>query len=312
MDTNRFHNSVIKRSRLDIWLVLLSSKDSKGHESAKEIFQEAFLLGKGFIKFAYVDAVKYPHVQRKLQLKTFPQFCVFHSSGYECKSTSFTPRELINYASSFLLDFADIADDDWMFKYEQTPVAVLFTDKPSTPTLWSAIGSSFRHNPIKIGISNNIEFALKYNVTTFPTILFHNFTHNIIYDGANDFSSIRSSIKKFIKRKLQKSLHPTIIHPMTEYNKYCSGDVICILNIKDEIEPEFELIRKKHTTSMLQFFFGSEAPFDYLQKGFIYAVTPNGEKYIKIENVSSLNETVQSILDGNANWTQADDLKNEL
>ena len=256
MDGHRFRQAVFHRDMLETWVTLLSAQDLEGHVFANSVFDEAFNIGRGFLRFAYLDTAKNPHIPRRLNLNLLPQFCVFHAAGETCVPANISARELINLASSYLPDFTEEADVAWLKKDEQNPVAILFTDKPETPLLWVAIASAFRGQPLRIGVSRDKPFGESLSVTRFPTILLHNYSHNIPYDGDNEFSALLTTLQQFLQKKLTRVRSGLKVHPISEFDKYCTGDKICFIYSSESPSKEMEELRQRHSTGMFEFFFG--------------------------------------------------------
>ena len=288
MDGHRFRQAVFHRDALETWVALLSAQDLEEHYAANSVFDEAFALGKGFLRFAYLDTTKNKHIARRLNLDVLPQFCVFHAAGETCFQANVTARELINIASSYLPDFTAQADLKWIRKDEQNPVAILFTDKPSTPLIWVAVATAFRGTPLRIGVSRDREFAESLGVTKFPTILLHNFSHNIQYEGDNVFSALKTTLKQFLQRKLMRVRSSLKVHPLSDFDKYCSDDKICFVYASETPSREMEELRQKHSTGMFEFFFGvSES-----QRERSTVAISKGERV----EVDSLEEYIEAVL----------------
>ena len=306
MDSRRFRKSINRRRMSDVWVTLFTSKEIPGHVSANSILDESFSLPKGFVKFAYLDSSKNAYIPNKLNLHHFPCFCIFHYKGYECKNASeLDAREIVNWASSFLIDFSDYADESWLEKHEQEPSVILFTEKTETPLMWVGISNEFRKSSLKIAVSNNTNLAeTKFNIHEFPTILMHNFSHNIIYNGPNDYQSLTSNFKLFAQRKYQKSGSKLYIHKLDDFDNYCKEGNVCIIKNDENIDNNYDLLRRKHTTSFLQFFYGSKLPkqLSCLENTPFLAYSPLNNGYIKIENITQLQNIINSILDKKEEW----------
>ena len=65
MDGHRFRQAIFHRDALETWVALLSAQDLEEHYAANSVFDEAFALGKGFLRFAYLDTTKNKHIARK-------------------------------------------------------------------------------------------------------------------------------------------------------------------------------------------------------------------------------------------------------
>jgi len=305
MDGHRFRMTVFHRDMLELWITLISSQDSPGHSQASETLEEAFKLGKGFIKFGYLDGRKNVHVPRRLSIKQFPQFCIFHPSGQTCMNSTMTARELVNMASSYLPDFCQKVDSKW-FSEPDIPVAILFTEKKNTPNLWAAISYHFKPHPIRIGKSDDQELAAKFGITTLPAIVMKNMTHTIVYEGDNEFLPLKDTLKKFSQKKLMKIRKSLRVYPLKDFEENCKGqDTVCLVHASEELSQEFEIYRKKHTTSMLEFFYGLEnLPHPAMKTGSVFAIRKSTNEYIEMKSLEELSTVVPKILEKTATWSQ--------
>ncbi|OHT06502.1 hypothetical protein TRFO_25456 [Tritrichomonas foetus] len=304
MDGHRFRNAVFHREPLDVWVSLISSQDLSGHTEANAAFDDAFKLSKGFLKFAYLDSSKNVHIPRRLEIKSLPSYCVFHTSGQICIPANISARELINFASYYLPDLSEKANPEWIKKDESNPVAILFTEKEATPMLWAAIATAFYKSTIRIGVSRDHDFAKTLGVEQFPSIVFHNYTHNIIYEGQNDYLTLKLNIKKFWQKRFSRTRSALTVKPMSEYKKLCKGsDKICLIHTVENVDSKFERLRKKHTTQMIEFLFGhDELPIPEMKKNGIYAIYPEKQMYIDIGNFDNLNRIITDIISEKAEW----------
>ncbi|KAK8895055.1 hypothetical protein M9Y10_023497 [Tritrichomonas musculus] len=313
MDGRRFRLSVLHREPSDTWVSLLSSQDLEGHTEANTEFDKAFAIGKGFLKFAYLDTSKNVNIPKRLKLKTLPQYCIFYTASQTCIPANISARELINLASYYLPDFTEKASLQWLKKDESNPVALLFTDKKETPALWAAISNVYHKSMLRIGISNDHNFAKELGIESdFPVIIFHNYTHNIIYEGKNDFLTLKVNIKKFMQKKFFKVRSGLSVRPIREYNNNYQGtDTICIINIADDLNPDLEKIRKKFTTSKFDFFYGEKSENLHIpetKKGDILIIFNEIGKYINVDSLEKLESIILELLAGNTNFPNMKEL----
>ena len=302
MDFNKFKNNVANRGEYETWLVLISNQN--GNENEIKVFNDAFKIGKGFLKFGYIENEKNSNIQKKLHLKKIPQFCIYHMNGQKCIDTDIQAKNLINLASSYLPDFTAKASTKWIEKDEANPVAILFTEKEDTPMLWAAISLKYHKKQIRIGISRDKNFAKSLGVEKFPTILLHNFSHNIIYDGPNNFESLSSEIEKFIQKKVQKVSKEMTILPLKQYDNVCTkSGKVCIIHCIDSLDPKFHSIRKENPTPIIDFLYGSGPyPVNKMKDGGLYAVFSEKNKYFEISNIDNLEEVIHDIMYGELLW----------
>lgn len=302
MDGHRFRLSVLHREQSDTWVTLLSSQDLKGHTEANSEFDKAFSIGKGFLKFAYLDTSKNSNIPKRLKLKNLPQYCVFYTASQTCVPANISARELINLASYYLPDFSEKASSQWLKKDESNPVAILFTDRKETPPLWAAISNVFHKSLIRIGISNDHELSKSLGIERdFPFIVLHNFSHNIIYEGKNEFLTLKLNIKKFMQKKFFKVRSGLNVRPISEYKNFEGADTICVVNIADDLDPNLEKIRKKYTTSMLEFFYGAKSEnlhVNEAKNGDVLVIFNDVGKYLNVDSLNELEKILPEIISG--------------
>jgi hypothetical protein len=304
LDGHRFRHTVFHRDLLDIWVSALSSPDYSGHAQAMSTFDDAFKLGKGFLKFAYLDCVKNTYIPRRLGLTKAPHFCVFYAGGEQCRSGNMSAREIINWASSFLPDFTEAADEKWLDANEQNPTAILFTERETTPLLWVAVSTAFRRTPLKIGISRDHDLATRLGVTKFPTVLLHNLTHNIVYEGENEYLAMKTNFKKFMMKRLFRIRSAVKVKPLNDYPNSCVGhDTICIIQAVEAASPDMEAMRWKHRTTMFEFFYGTTGGYE---PGAIVVKWPARNRRLDVAKIQDLEGVLTQILNGTAVWTETE------
>jgi hypothetical protein len=303
LDQHRFRKIVFHRDMLQVWVSGMSSPDFAGHSQTMTVLDDAFALGKGFLKFAYLDVVKNTHIPRRLELSKQPHFCFFHPGGHEClPAQGLSARDVVNRASAYLPDFTENATRKWLDMHEQSPAAILFTEREQTPVLWVAIATAFRGTALRIGISRDREFAKTLNVTKLPTILLHNFSHSLVYEGDNEYLSMKTNLKKFMMKRLARVRAAVKVKPLKDYGSACKGaDRICVIHAVGAAEPEFEALRLKYKTTLFEFFFGTggEQP-----AGSVMVNWPGRNRNIAVANLSALDGVLAQIVEGTAAWTE--------
>jgi hypothetical protein len=303
LDQHRFRKIVFHREFGDVWVSGMSSPDFPGHTQTMTALDDAFKLAKGFLKFAYLDSVKSTYLSQRLHLSKQPYFCFFYTGGDECRpATNLSARDVVNIGSAFLMDCVKTADAKWLKTHKQNPTAILFTEQEQTPVLWRAIEGVFRRTPLKIGLSRDRDFAKSLNVTLFPTILLHNFTHNLVYEGENEYTAMKLHLKKFMTNRLLKVKPALKVRPLADYRNSCQGpDTICIVHAVSEPASELEILRLKHRTSLFEFFFGTGGEY---KSGSIAVNWPHKNRYIEVDGFERLEKVLGEILNGTAVWNE--------
>lgn len=306
MDGTRFKQTVIAGRKITVYVVLMSNPDLEGHAAANEVLEEAFKIGKGFLKFVYLDTSKTPSYARHLKLEG-PSFCIYHSGGVLTLPGNTTARQLVNRASFMIPDFTYKITNELDEGYT-TAVCVLFTERKIPPSLWTAISYDFRDKGhlIKIGFSNNKTLAAKFNITEFPKIMLRNSSKTLIYDGINEFLPLKDAINKFILKRLTNKVKSLNVVPVKQFKRKCqSQDTVCIIHTVDEIQDEFLAFRKKHTTSLLEFMYGSKGlPFSWMKPNMTYGIKYTAAQYFETENVEDLEFMVPQVLINRMKWRE--------
>jgi hypothetical protein len=307
MDAHRFRQAVLEGRKIAVYVTLVSNPDLDGHLGANEVLEEAFLIGKGFLKFVYFDSAKNPAFARKYKIKE-PTFVVFHAGGQIfLPAHNITARQLVNKASFMIPDFTMKITNELDESYV-TPVCVLFTERKIAPSLWTAISYEFRDKGhlIKIGFSNNKTLAAKFNITEFPKIMMKNSSKTLIYDGVNEFLPLKEMINKFVLKRLTNKVKALTASPIKFFNKKCNKpDKICIVHTNATLSDEFLKFRKKHTTNLLEFLYGDEKlPYSWMEKDSVYGFKLDHDQYFKAESLEDLEYMIPQALILKLKWAR--------
>jgi predicted SprT family Zn-dependent metalloprotease len=167
-----------------------------------------------------------------------------------------------------------------------------------------AVSTAFRRTQLKIGISRDRELAAKLGVTKFPTVLLHNLTHNIIYEGENEYLAMKTNFKKFMMKRLYRIRSAVKVKPLTEYPNSCVGhDTICVIQAVDTVSPDMEAMRWKHRTTMFEFFYGTTGGY---APGSIVVKWPARNRKLDVAKIEDLEVALAQILNGTAVWTETE------
>jgi hypothetical protein len=305
MNARRFRNAILEGRNIEVYVTLISNPDLEGHLAANEILENAFEIGKGFLRFAYYDSAKNPAFARKHKIRE-PTFVVFHAGGQlMLPAHNITARKLVNRASFMIPDFTMKITNELDESYI-TPICVLFTERKIAPSLWTAISYHFRNKGhlIKIGFSNNKTLAAMFNITEFPKIMMKNSSKTLIYDGINDFMTLKEMINKFVLKRLTGKVKSLTALPLKFFKKKCSKpDKICIVHTSPALSEDFLKFRKKHTTNLLQFLYGDQKlPFPWMEKDSVYGFRLSTDQYFKAENLEDLEYMIPQALIGKLKW----------
>jgi hypothetical protein len=113
-DQHRFRKIVFHRDAIDVWVSAMSAPDFAGHTQAMTALNKAFTLGKGFVRFAYLDCIEKICLPGRLNLRKQPYFCVFQATGKDL-----TERDIVNIASAYSTGFTEAANAKWLRLSEQ-------------------------------------------------------------------------------------------------------------------------------------------------------------------------------------------------
>ena len=309
MDRHRFKNTVLEGRKITVYVALLSNPDFEGHTHANEVLEEAFQIGKGFLKFCYLDTSKDRSIARKFNV-TEPIFGIFHAGGHILlPAHNITARILVNKASFMIPDFTMKITNELDESYI-TPVVVLFTERKIPPSLWTAISYEFRDKQhlVKIGFSNNKTLASHYNITEFPKLLMKNSSKTLVYDAISDFPSLKDMITKFYLKRLTSKVKQLIAYPLKTFRKRCSkADKICIVHTTASLQDDFLRFRKMYTTSLLDFLYGNEKfPYDFMKNDTVYGFRVDSGQYFETDNLEDLEFLLPQVLTGKNKWQTAE------
>ena len=309
MDRHRFKNTVLEGRKITVYVALISNPDFEGHTQANEVLEEAFQIGKGFLKFCYLDCSKDRAFARKYKI-TEPTFGIFHAGGQILlPAHNMTARMLVNKASFMIPDFTMKITNELDESYI-TPVVVLFTERKIPPSLWTAISYEFRDKQhlVKIGFSNNKTLAAHFNITEFPKLMLKNSSKTLIYDAINDFSSLKEMINKFILKRLTSKVKQLMAFPIKTFKKRCSKvDKICIVHTAESLQDDFLRFRKIYTTSLLEFLYGNDKlPYPFMKNNTVYGFRVDSGQYFETENLDDLEFLLPQVLTGKNKWNTAE------
>lgn len=300
LNKKRFKDSVLYRDTNDIWLVLYSSKDYANHLKVYENFEDSFNIGKYFLRFAFLDVNHYKRIKNKYNLSDESYLLIYHLTGNDYfPADNMTGKEIINYAASFIPDYSTKEDISLFSSDTQTPICCLFTDKSETPSLWRAISHHFHlSSSVRIATSSNRTLASKFNVSTFPSIIFKNLTHSFIYTGRFEFHKICKYIELFLGKRYTNKERKVKVYPLDKLYKKCqSKESICIIHTKTELDNKFMEARERHDSDKLVFFYGLDVNnFPYMKENSIYALNPISKQYKNINDLSQIDEFLDEMI----------------
>ncbi|EAX90319.1 hypothetical protein TVAG_234120 [Trichomonas vaginalis G3] len=304
-----------RKNKKEIWVIMLHTEGNKFSDEAFPKFIKASNLAEGIFRFGIVYTKRNPLTARKFVAKSVPSFWVFHESGKTEYVGDGEPSDIINFCSEYLHDYTHEFDPTWLENSTKS-LAVLFTEKEATPNLWMGLSNSFHGNrKVRIGITHSKDLIKQFQANP-PEIRFMNSTLNYTYVGKIEFRQIQRDLNAFIDKQLRiPGEIPDVVLDSTEFSKHCIGGVHkCIIYTKDTDQLGWNRLRDKYASMNYVWFQGKkELPWKFLKTANCWIYNPKTEMLIKVDSMSSVGPTLESIYSGEASWLPVDHyLSNEL
>lgn len=310
--SSQFRKSVLNRSTNDVWMVMFSGATCPACKMAYPHFVNASKLGGGMVKFGYIDVNRCQDIANMYDIRTIPQFRIFHSSGETEYEGNRKARDFLNTAASFIVDKSFPVDETWKDSYLLKPSAILFTNKEKTPKIWSAISSYYHGKPIRIGTSHTDDYLADYGIEEVPAIYFTNGTNNQIYDGKIEYGAVKEAIESFFAKRL-KPEQPTEgksnLTPADFETQCLGGRGICILSLTKKSNDVIDKLSKANARHKFKWLIGSSKfPYKFMKLNDIWVYNPRRDGFLKVDSIDNLEGTIDRIIDGQARWTKRDKL----
>jgi thioredoxin-related protein len=258
------------------------------------------------IRFGLLDIERAQEVATEYGVLAIPQFRIFSSQGDIEYVGKRKEKNFLNHAASFIEDLSQQVEASWVDSMLARPSAVLFTDKPKTPPIWSGISTYFYGKSIRIGIARDPEILTLFNVSSTPTILFMNGTGSLQYEGKVEFNSLKAGIEKYFERRLQAETETPdsdFLSPATFSGRCLGGRSNCILYVAEKPGEVFERLAKRFAKRKMFWFVGAEdLPFQFMKKGGVWIYNPRKDGFLHVETVEKMDEVMDRVLDGGAKW----------
>lgn len=312
---NNFGKEIEKRSNTTVYFVMFHGEHCPACQMAYPEFSEAAKESSGMIKFGHIDTSREYGLASKFNIRGIPTFIIFHPKGQQTYMRERSARAFLNTASKFIPQLAKSVDDSW--KASEKSV-ILFSDKPSSPPIWSAISCEFHESDVSVGFSNNQTLAKEFGVTAFPTILMIEGEKKMVYSGKVKFGLIKTAIKNFFSGTLtpaptpQPTAAPQLIHDFVDIgdiDKYCKGKgVFCVLKGAGISDEKFEAAARKYRHDRFRFYTcGEQSPLTYPKKG-LWILHHRRDAAIKVTDEKLINANLDRVIDGGARFEPLEDL----
>ena len=293
--------------RNEVWFIMFSGSSCPACHEALPKFVNASEIAGGMIKFGVIDAQMSGELSEKYNVKSLPHFLIFHDETFTEYLGKRNPRDFVNTAATFLPNYIHEIDESWKSSSLEQPSAILFTNRDTIPPIWIGIGAYFHGKSIRIGICRNSDLMNSFNLIEPPKIYFMNGTNFEIYEGNNDFNSIKTSIEKFFVKRLINKIEEddeNIFYSLNLFNEKClGGRKNCIIFIGKKPSKELEKIKELYSKPKMLWFNGiNDLPFEFLKKGGIWIYNPRRDAFIYSNNIKEFSETLDRVRDGGANW----------
>jgi thiol-disulfide isomerase/thioredoxin len=309
LTTSNFGKEVDKRDNMTVWAVMFHGTHCPACQMAYPEFIEAANEAVGMVKFGQVDTGTHYQLGSRFQIRSIPQFIMFHPGGQVPYSRGRDSRQLLNEACRYIPQLAEPVDQSWL-PAEGSKFAILFTDKRSCPPIWSAISCHLRNSTIRVGICRNVTLQHLFNVTRTPTILMIDGTVTMPFAGKITFPTIQKTIKDFFAGVLKPPPSPTpkVIKPnirplldLSEFNKECKNHgKFCVVEGSEKAGQKYELTAVKYRNDPFRFYLcGEKCPLVFARSG-VWIFHHRRESVIRLDDSEDLNANLDRVIDGGA------------
>lgn len=311
--TNKNFDNIIKKIKKDDIFIIMLHTDSNylSNEKLKE-FEKASNLADGMFRFGLIDTKTQPLLARRFKSMKIPSYFVYTKDGVEEYNGSGDYMDIIEYCKKHIKDYSSVVDEKWKEYHDNNEdLAILFTKKEETPTLWQGISYVFRNKKVRIGICRDETMIRYFNISTIPSIFFFNKTYSYHYIGKKETMPLSRELDLFLQKRLytQKNYSRDLLSS-EEFSKYCiKGNFLCILSTDDENKKTFLDIKAQYGNDETMWFIGNkDLPWKRLIEYKYCIFNPMYEKIIPTNKASEL-ISVLSDVDSQYKWISLRDFE---
>lgn len=304
-----FRDSVLKRDKTSLWLVLFVGLNQKScFKAQREFYKAARQVGR-VAKFAIVNLTEEPIIQRRLNIDYIPYVKVYFPGGSEDYRGKYTASGFIDVVTDRMPNFVRIFDRKWL--EESLASVVLFTDQIKVPTLWSILSLEYRNHFIRFGICNEFHIHRELGISRLPTIIFYNSSNQIKYHGEMNEQDLKTAIDSFLNQTLTEThdLDDEGFYRYSEFKSQCTGRDFCVLYTGSDVSDDYRKIQTISKRHQMKFFYGNQnLPFKQLKENTYYIWNPRRKAVIQVDEIQGLSPAIDRVIDGGAKWTKISDL----
>ena len=290
------------------WFIFFDSSTLMVKSVFMPVLENASIISDGLINFGYLDDFVHRGFTKKFNISYLPAFIMLNQNGFKEYKGKKTEDEILKHVSRFVKDSTKIADRSWLSdNYE---LAILFTDKPKTPSIWAGISTHFK-NIMKIGISNSSKLMKEFagDDAKFPTIIMKNSSCVEKYVGKVSFGSIKKTLEEFISGEYEVPYQFANDYFLPEeYKDQIKGFTgYCIISVSSELSSGLKKAKESHQTKRFKFFYGTNnLPFKFMKENSTWVIHPVQQKAFQVKSDDSISDAIESILNANAHWMNID------
>jgi len=315
-----FRKVIENRRNESVYFVMFHGENCPACRQTYPSFVEAANSGFGMVHFAHVDAGSANMLSSKFEIRSIPTFKIFHSGGETHYSGDRTTRSFLNAATKFIPNKSETVNQTWYPNPSPSiqHSAILFSNKPHAPPLWSAISCNFSSTPLRIGFSNEIQVLKAFNVTKPPVI---GFVDNGIfekYEGKLSYLDVQKAIFTKFYEIVKPTPAPTPIPPpsshvdnLSKFEATCkSSSKYCVLETLPIQSKEFTQLSNQYKNDPLRFVnCGEKCPFQEIDKGYWIFHTKRPVA-IYSSDIDGIKIELSHLISGRPSWKPLSDLLN--
>ena len=290
------------------WIIFFDSSTLLVHNIYMPIIENASTIADGLFNFGYIDDYKNPGIGPKYNITLLPAFLMLNKNGHKEYKGKRTEDEILKHAQKYVIDSTRKADKSWLSdNYES---AILFTDKPKTPSIWAGISTEFK-SAMKIGISNSTKLLKQFagDDAKFPTIIMKNSSCVEKYVGKVSFGSIKSTLEEFLagEYEVPYQFHNDYFLP-EEYKEEIKGFTgYCVISATSDLPDELKKAKETIQSKRFKYFYGTKnLPFKFIEQDSVWIIHPVQNRAVRVQSFDKISETVENVLNGNVSWIPID------
>ncbi|OHT16561.1 hypothetical protein TRFO_13159 [Tritrichomonas foetus] len=296
-----------------VWVFLLYTPFCKKYKEALNALEQAQILTNGTVKYGIVNCQGESTLcQSVFKVAEYPTIIFKNKTIISTFQETINPKSIAKTALKFIpTTNVQIVDDFWIDDFRDQPTAILFTQKTNIPGYWAALSRVFPPSKLRFGICNDDGLFQDYNVTTTPTIVFYNQTHEVVHESLRKIRFLKETAISFVQKRPNKSPLTVEFYLNSQFPEICYDyTVSCVLAYDNFVDPKLDDIRTNFKNDPFRFFVGDDHfPFSQAKRGQFVIYNAKKSSIIIVEDISLLSAALDRVIDGGAKWTQLKQLK---